>query len=60
MKTAATVNKNRSRRSLSKTDRFTLATFVGKRAAATIFINRSRRLNAFNLLALQLFNNRSH
>ncbi len=29
MKTAATVKKNRSRRSLSKTDRFTLATFVG-------------------------------
>ena len=29
MKTAATVNKNRSRRSLSKTDRFTLSAFVG-------------------------------
>jgi len=29
MKTAATVQKKRSRRSLSKTDRFTLATFVG-------------------------------
>jgi multiple sugar transport system permease protein/raffinose/stachyose/melibiose transport system permease protein len=29
MKTAATIKKNRSRRSLSKTDRFTLATFVG-------------------------------
>jgi len=29
MKTAATVQQKRSRRSLSKTDRFTLATFVG-------------------------------
>jgi len=29
MKTAATITKNRSRRSLSKTDRFTLSAFVG-------------------------------
>ena len=29
MKAAATVNKNRSRRSLSKADRFTLSAFVG-------------------------------